>query len=192
VLYGIDIHQYQCEVDNTTSRNTIAGFVQSIKKHHGYLKDRVEKYGGTLLARWKKKSGKDRSDLIRQALPDIAAKPPIFLRHQQGLLDRVTLGAERVSWLLPYLDLETLSSEPLKLLALLHFRTVHETHEWALLDFERTEIAWKHGAVAVDFNPLSVRIDKNGYGKLQAWSQEAAHRITIGYPRAKLLFEAQT
>jgi hypothetical protein len=83
------------------------------------------------------------------------------------------------TWLLPYLDSETLSEDPSLLLALLHHRTTYESEDWILFDDMNADLAERFGIITQTFNSHCVVVQGPDFGKLVKWNADQAHRYEI-------------
>lgn len=97
------------------------------------------------------------------------------------------------SWFLPYLDIETLSQSPLPLLSLLHSRTKHHPHQWALFDKMNIVGAEHYQIMPSQYSPSCVTFHPEQYGLLVAWDKESAHREDmIGFTQGMFVLTAQS
>ncbi|KAL9050062.1 MAG: hypothetical protein Q9162_006852 [Coniocarpon cinnabarinum] len=91
--------------------------------------------------------------------------------------------------------MESLIGDPRRFLSLLHHRTAHDFRDFALLDARLQRRGFKMHALPVDFAEDISCIDMSStlrYGKAVPFNKHEAHRWKIiGFPRAKLLLEAQ-
>ncbi|KAG9639677.1 hypothetical protein KCU64_g13295, partial [Aureobasidium melanogenum] len=88
-------------------------------------------------------------------------RPP-HPRDPEGVVNRF-----RDTWSLLYLDTETLSEDPLLLLALLHHRTVNEPEKWISFDSANVVLAQCFGPIDHVFNAQCVVVQGPDYGKHQ-------------------------
>ncbi|KAH0143584.1 hypothetical protein KCU67_g13491, partial [Aureobasidium melanogenum] len=113
-------------------------------------------------------------------------RPP-HPRDPEGVVNRF-----RDTWFLPYLDAETLSEDPLLLLALLHHRTVNEPEKWISFDSANVVLAECFGPIDHVFNTQCVVVKGPDYGKLVKWNAQQMHRREImGFTKAYFVFTAQ-
>jgi hypothetical protein len=100
--------------------------------------------------------------------------------------------SHRKQHLLPFIDVETLSRDPMSLLALLHYRSDSEIADWVMHDFDQLEVGFNCTMGPPAFNPHCVIMYGTHLGRLIPWNKQSAHRHDIiGYPRAVLILEAQ-
>lgn len=171
-----------------------ARYFALMKANRDYITQRIRSHGDIVLSRWKKKREKRRSILLA-AEPMLRQErwfttgfnhPPVAERHVR---DRES----RYQFLLPWLDLEVLSSNAMTLLALLKYRTLYSSQDWAVYDSQAMKASWKSGMFDVQFSPRCMVMHGSQYGAIVDWEVNAAHRFDIiGWPRAQLLLEAQT
>jgi hypothetical protein len=99
----------------------------------------------------------------------------------------------RNAFLLPYLNLEILKTNPAVLFGLLHGWTHYSPEDWAPYSNRQLIISWAAGFLGVDYCGSCVVMHGPNYGELAKWESEPAHRLDIvGFPRARLILEAQT
>jgi hypothetical protein len=108
-----------------------------------FLRKALQLHGNTILSRWKKRNRDRRADILQSALLGIEVAKWAILRHSfgsAGFKDEVSL---RNTYLLPYLSLDDLKSDPLRLPCLLHCRTKYEVDDWVSFDVRQKELGWK-------------------------------------------------
>lgn len=88
--------------------------------------------------------------------------------------------------------MENLVDDKSKLPSLLYHRVKFEPEDWALFDNSQIASGYDKGSLELEFNPSCVVMVGGNYGKLVQWNKEAAHEWrTIGFPKARLILEAQ-
>lgn len=101
----------------------------------------------------------------------------------------------REALLTPYFNTEMLQSDPRNFLRLLHFRTKHDFYDFVMLDKQEQTTVFQRGLLGVDYNDNCVEMRPTiCYGLLSAepFDPEKAHKWErVGYPRAKLIIDAQ-
>ncbi|KAJ4424657.1 hypothetical protein N0V82_000585 [Gnomoniopsis sp. IMI 355080] len=96
------------------------------------------------------------------------------------------------TWLLPYLDLESLSRSPLSFLSLLNSRTQHPPWQWTLFDKMHIVAAEHFQIIPSQYNSKCISFHPDDYGRLRDWDRELAHRQTIlGYTQGIFVLTAQ-
>ncbi|KAK5168428.1 uncharacterized protein LTR77_006998 [Saxophila tyrrhenica] len=97
------------------------------------------------------------------------------------------------TFLLPYLDLRSLSEDPTRLLGLLHHRSHSDLEDWVLFDRQQFRPGFRLGALHTAYNPHAVVAYGDRFGQLVQWQEDKAHRWDyIGYPCALQIFQAQS
>ncbi|KAK3632814.1 hypothetical protein LTR56_016137 [Elasticomyces elasticus] len=162
----------------------------------------LQDHGNTIKKRFEKRSPQKRADLIRAAMPDMypikwLEAYYVFDEFGEDKADTQYRHLERASrrkcWLLPYLNIETLSNDPTKLLVLLHLRSNYRLEDFLPYDVERTKMGFEDHHLKIKYNPHAVVMcsEAGVVGTLTRWNQQAAHRgDVVGFPRAQLAFEA--
>jgi hypothetical protein len=91
----------------------------------------------------------------------------------------------RNAFLLPYLSVDRLKSNPTKFLRLLRHRAKHPLQDWMLFDLRQTKLGWENGMLSVDFVDRSVIMHGPRYGELATWKESEVHRWdAVGFPHA--------
>lgn len=160
-----------------------------------YLADRLKSHADLLMNRWRKRSQQNRQVVLMAAAPYLADSPYFIVRHRytnsNKLFYRRNLR-ERYQLLAPWLNVDTLKTNPEVLFALLHYRVAYQPQDWAAFDSCQLEKSWSLGSFDVDFCDKQVIMYGPRYGTLVDWEEAAAHRADIlGFPRARLVIEAQ-
>lgn len=94
--------------------------------------------------------------------------------------------------LLPYINLETLKSDPARFLTMLYNRLKNSPEQWAPFDNYLLDKQWKIGSLKTSYNKNCVVMHGPGYGNLTNWQARSTYAWdTIGFPGAILLLEAQ-
>jgi hypothetical protein len=97
-----------------------------------------------------------------------------------------------ISWLAPYLDTETLSEDPMRLLALIHRRSQLDMTDWILFDGEQLNKGFHLDVFDMAYNPHWVVAYGEKFGKLVQWEASACHRYDIiGYSCARQILRVQ-
>jgi hypothetical protein len=126
-----------------------------------------------------------------QGMTDLKSKEWLSLALHDSRVSKMTASYQD-TWLLPYLDSETLSEDPSLLLALLHHRTTHEPEEWILFDDMNADLAERFGIIPQTFNSHCVVVQGPEFGKLVKWNADQAHRYEIiGFTKAYNILQAQ-
>ncbi|KAL2069270.1 hypothetical protein VTL71DRAFT_15608 [Oculimacula yallundae] len=171
--------------------------MDALKKNIGedflHLCEKVKGNGNSIMKRWVKKSKDDRMRTLQRAYPEISQEQWIVPAINYGKVKINSLREVRNSFLAPWLNIPTLVSDPNKLLALLHARTMFSPESWVSFDEEQTSFGWYQGTLAVDYADCCVALHGSQYGDIVSFDEHKAHRWDIcAYPRAKLILEAQS
>lgn len=149
----------------------------------------------TLVKRWQKKSTSERETLLLVAKPKMYRHKYLQAHLHYRLMPTRTLDEQirfHEEWLLPWLDVPTLSKSSNNLLALLRHRTKNSPSEWVAFDNKNLEYAFSENTVKTTYNLHCVVMGGVDYGKLVPWESEAAHKWDIiGYPRALVILRVQ-
>ncbi|KAK3686551.1 hypothetical protein LTR37_019721 [Vermiconidia calcicola] len=189
------------------------GLARSILRDRRHLQEKLSRHGDAVMAKWKKIDQGRRSELISKAQPTMyLRKHPVqrvsfeldddFPSGGSTLLDNPTQDQveaaldtqERIKngVMLPYLSVEGLREDPMKLLSLLHHRAYSAPEEWVMLDVAQTNVAFELGNLCREDNKGCVIMFGDRYGELTTYDREQCHRWNyIGFHRANLILEAQ-
>ncbi|TKX20274.1 putative mRNA binding protein [Elsinoe australis] len=108
------------------------------------------------------------------------------------IVQNATTKKYRDTWLLPYLDIETLAEDPSRFLNLLCFRLMCAPSEWAGFDDTQLVLSEHLAVVVPAFNKHCVVLKGPDFGTLVPWDAERAHRWEIvGFNKARQLLTAQ-
>ncbi|KAH9214323.1 hypothetical protein DL95DRAFT_503717, partial [Leptodontidium sp. 2 PMI_412] len=165
----------------------------SIAKDWIYLRDQCQLNGNILLKRWKKKGKVGRTELLKDVEPDIY---PYQFCDVRLCHEFVQLGhhrrPHRKTLLFPYINVESLAVEPIKLLHLLHNRTKYSPSLWATYDNSLLDKQWFLGAFTTTYNSGCLSFSGEDYGRWTVWDTQAAHGgSVVGFPRGILILESQ-
>ncbi|KAI0011103.1 hypothetical protein F4779DRAFT_637849 [Xylariaceae sp. FL0662B] len=97
------------------------------------------------------------------------------------------------SWLLPYLNKETLTGSHVPMLALLYYRTAFSSLDW--VPFDKTQIVYaEHGQVLLPlYNSHCIDFADAHFGQLTPWDRVRAHRLEIiGFTQGMIVLTAQS
>lgn len=188
-----DRFRYKPVITPAAAKTTLAGFINQIDTNRAYLAGLCDKYGNTIISRWRKKSRNKREALLLLADPTIEKEPCFRLRIEGNIVRWQELREYRKSWLLPYMNTEIMKANPSVLLSLLHHRVHHSPEEWAAFDSHQLRQAWALGYFDLEYcGNYCVVMHGINHGKLVPWDKKAAESSDIvGYPRALLIIEAQ-
>ena len=188
----VDRFCYKAQISDAEAGKILETYLTNIRNDRKSLQMLCELHGDKIMNRWKKKSRDQRKAWLLQAEPD--------LYHHQWFLPRYTYTdphwrdarKHRKTFLLPYLNVEVLRTNPAVLFGLLWNRTHYSPEDWAPFDNKELTISWAAGFYDLEYCGSCVIMYGPRYGKLTPWEPKAAHRSDIvGFPRARLIIEAQ-
>lgn len=97
------------------------------------------------------------------------------------------------AYLVPFLNIETLCQDPMRLLALMHYRAHADPTHWISFDREMIQVYFNAGLISTAYNPQCVQMYAGQFGALVPWQKGQAHRWkVIGYPLAHSLLRRQS
>ena len=111
---------YAGTFSNAQARETIAGYIKSIKDDRSYLLDSIQLRGDKILSRWRKRSVVKRAALIEQVEPGMPKEAWAIprLEYAPTSLNDIRTMYRHIC-ILPYLDVETLTKDSSTLIGLL-------------------------------------------------------------------------
>ncbi|KAK5726326.1 hypothetical protein LTR17_012855 [Elasticomyces elasticus] len=204
---AVKVFEYESTYSDKEAQLLLDNLIGQTRSDLDHLASQINLYGDRLLKRWQKRNPAARRKMLQQAMPDMATKPWFQAINDARLLsllqyDRGSLLRERpafmsaqveTAYLLPFLDLTTLSEQPEKLLMLIHVRTQHSVVDWILRDKKAHDVAFEQGMLRAEYNPSCVVMRVEGFGQLVQWQEQDSHAgHHIGFPRALLAFKAQS
>ncbi|KAK5739778.1 hypothetical protein LTR17_005064 [Elasticomyces elasticus] len=188
----IDSRMYDGAIDAVTAQRIAFAHARSITQDQAYLLDMIGKQGNTILNKWSKKNEVQRRELVRMAVPNLYEKkmPQAHIAYSHDLWR--AKRPYRKTYLLPYLTVENLCDNKLKLPSLLHYRTSRAPEDWVMFDSDQFRDAYARGFFGLTFNDNCVAMDGSLYGLLVPYNREEVHAFAcVGWPRARLILEAQ-
>jgi hypothetical protein len=173
---------------------TAEKYVRDAAADREYIQQLLNTHGDIVMSRWKKRKEKRRAVLLA-AHPELYEGRwliPSYLYTLEKNWAEVRAPIRRWQSLLPWLNLEVLTANAMTLLALLKNRTFYSPQDWATYDSRQHKLGWNIGHFDVQFSAKCVVMHGIQYGRTVDWEAGAAHRCdTIGWPRARLILEAQ-
>lgn len=129
-LSEADDSVYETLLDDDEAETKIEQFVTSIKETHKRLRGLIGRRGNQIFEAWRKMSVGDRHALLTAAMPGISS-----VRWPQKWLHMLTTDwledrKQQTAFLLPYLDLPTLTEDSTYFLRILHHATSEMPHSW--------------------------------------------------------------
>ncbi|KAK1713108.1 hypothetical protein BDP67DRAFT_591067 [Colletotrichum lupini] len=178
------------------SVGTASTYVKALQESRKHITNRLRSHADLLMSRWRKRSQEERRELLHKAVPELEESQWINSRY--GYSDESFRFGERTAQrrrqlLVPWLNVEVLKTSPAVLFALLHYRTLYPPEDFAALDCHQMESSWACGYFDVEFSAKCVVMSGPQYGDVVDWKAQQAHTgYTLGFPRARLVLEAQT
>lgn len=167
-------------------------YTKSINDIRGLLYQKILTSELSILKRWRAGAAK-RKEFLEQAQPGIypVAHPLIdIVSHGQMKLN--DQRSHRASYLLPYVNLEDLSTDSANLIRLLHHRISYSPDEWVHFDNGQLQPPWKQGAFAEKSADGCITMRGLHYGKWKDFDPAAVHNgDAYGAPRGLMILEAQ-
>ena len=191
---------YEGDVSQIQAAMIVQRLVESARTAKQELTKLVIDHGDLFMSRWKKRSKDKKQDILLQANDKLPSRRSILfynlcMSNSAGDvydLKSSRTAAFRLSALLPYLAIDMLKDNPSRIFALVHQRSSSAIEDWSAFDMHQTRDAWNAGLFAVDYSPSCVVMFGQEYGRIVPFEAASTHRgDTMGYPRAKLVLEAQ-
>ena len=184
---------YADAVSDGDAQRTLDAFLAQTHDGYDIISAQVNKYGDTIINRWKRKSRAQKQAILLAVAPNMPTNKWKIIDMFCERTNWFENPAEQNTHLLPYLSVENLLEDPRKLLALLHSRTTSPPEAWAMHDSEHLATAWNTFALRTQYHDKCVVMHGLDYGKLVPYDLVASHHWdAIGYPRARLILEAQS
>ncbi|KAK5732357.1 hypothetical protein LTS12_027132 [Elasticomyces elasticus] len=186
---AVKVFEYESTYSDKEAQLLLDNLIGQTRSDLEHLTSQIHHYGDRLLKRWQERNPAARRKMLQQAMPDMATKPWF-----QAINDAPFMSAQvQTAYLLPFLDLTTLSEQPENLLMLIHVRTQHSVADWILRDKKAHDVAFEQGMLCAEYNPSCVVMRAEGFGQLVQWQEEDSHAgHHVGFPRALLAFRAQS
>lgn len=199
---------------NAEAKKMAQGFALQTEQDRQYIQSKLSDHGDAVRARWKKKSKDKRGTMILEAQPTmylhkwpqqlimygldeeapVRAEVLEFDTRDTQAIGKALARKKRVkdAFLMPYLNVETLKDDPMKLLSLLHHRSSSKPEAWVMLDVAQMRLGVERTNLDLDQNEDNVIMFGDQYGQLVQWDRAQCHRWNyVGFPRAVLVLEAQ-
>lgn len=191
-------------------------YVDRANRDQQHLRNKLRLFGDALASTWQALSPSQRAHTVQQSQPQLYQHKDPEARLLLGLekpgkttgmeaLEAMIAGraiddfkpaqlttSQRNALLLPYLNVDSLASDPFRLLSLLHHRSASKLEDWVSFDADQLRPGFQHGFLADQFNRKCIIMHGSEYGRLVDWQKEACHNfLMVGYPLATLVLEAQ-
>ncbi|KAK1674804.1 hypothetical protein BDP55DRAFT_716232 [Colletotrichum godetiae] len=188
-------HSYHHSISDTSAANTASAYVKEAQESRKHITNRLSSYVDLLMSRWRKRSQDQRRELLNKAVPEL--EEPQWINSRYGYSEEKFRFGERTMQrrrhlLVPWLNVKVLKTSPAVLFALLHHRTLYPPEDFAPLDCRQMKLSWASGNFDVVFSAKYVVMSGSRYGDLVVWNAQQTHTgCTLGFPRARLVHEAQ-
>ncbi|KAK4634636.1 hypothetical protein CLAFUW4_00967 [Fulvia fulva] len=184
--------RYSDTLNDLEATSTVDSLIDEARKGLEELKKQIDRYGDAIMKRWTKRNQQKRKGLLQQAMPNMFKEP--LHQHVVSDLCCADLGEYQTALLLQYLDLESMSEDLNVLLAIMHQRWNTTASDCVMFDSLHLTAFFSQGLLEASYNPHCVVMHNadNKFGALVHWEKDLAHEWSIiGFPRAKLILEAQ-
>lgn len=178
----------------------LAREVESLHRQQKQMKFLTSWYGDTILSKWKRKNKDARRATLLAAFPDIFPRDHFPYHatektsvYKAWILQLADDGEPAYTHLVPWINLEALSKDTDRLIALLHYRAQNHPQEWFSHDLLQLHYAWKTNIFGSIWSDKCIDVmTKEHYGDFVDFDPSAAHRLEIvGFPRARMVIMAQ-
>ena len=165
--------------------------LECLRSNQTFLKNAIQKYSNAIIARWKKRSQNKRAEILEKAEPDMPQKRFSIIQASYAGSD-LEAPSLHYTFLLPYLSVEDLSSDPMRLLSLLYVRTEYDASTWAAFDLEHNKAGWHEGLLDSGICKSAMVACGARYGEIVEWDKERVDQgHLIAFPRANLIIQTQ-
>lgn len=147
--------------------------------------------GDTILNQWRNFTVQQRREHLQSSSTKLYPDEN-FRLFVHGNIPLASLRANRITLLLPYLNLESLSADWTHLIGLLHYRSNFHPEHWVIFDSEQLSLGRSEGGLEQVFAEGCITMYGNQYGELKPFSRAEVHRRdAYSVPCALLVLEAQ-
>ncbi|KAF7186918.1 hypothetical protein HII31_11712 [Pseudocercospora fuligena] len=154
------------------------------------LKDLLTRYGDVIWTKWKKMSRQKREALLLNADEQLPRHKWPDVRIVSGV-DKFKIFSDTAK-LLPYLSVEILRDDPMRLLSLLHHRTSAMPEEWVSFDREQVFTMFHLGCFFMHYSESCIVMHGDMYGCPVPWNRSDCHSmLTTPYPLARAIMGSQ-
>lgn len=184
----------------------IQTLIHTIENNYAYIKAKIDSHGNGIVNRWLKKTQAKREQLLLAAMPTLPTQKHSDMKlifeaitlmsdFRNGRLHRDVLKRRRHhedTHLLSSLSTTSLSEDPMRMLALMHYRSQAKAGDWMHFDREAIQHQFHSGLLQTAYNPHCVVAYGEAFGDLVPWEKNASHRWDIiGYPICRHLLRVQ-
>ncbi|KAL8760617.1 MAG: hypothetical protein Q9184_003207 [Pyrenodesmia sp. 2 TL-2023] len=141
-------------------------YTNSVLADLNYLRALLPTSEHIILKRWRRRNSTKRRDLLIQINPDLYPTNIPLMDLATRLIGKSIneQSKYRYAYLLPYLNLECLSSESANLLCLLHHRVSSQPEDWVIFDNSIIKSAWDQNALRVHFADGCITMHGSHFG----------------------------
>ena len=180
---------YEGQIDNTQAENIIKDHVITLTKAHERLVGLVGKRGDQIM-RWTKVHKETRLSMLKKAMPGMNDKKwPGRIADESEYVKNRKLN--RNTWLLPFINSQTLSEDPAVFLRILDLATAQHPSKWCLGAFDMDSLVV--GLLGQRYNPGQVGVDLSNFGQYSPETDcgQLHSKLAVGFPYAELILESQ-
>ncbi|KAL8692228.1 MAG: hypothetical protein Q9218_002704 [Villophora microphyllina] len=184
---------YYCPITDAAAATLARQLRENIFDNLDLTRSQMDQRGNLIQERWLRKSNTKRRTFLKRLRPTMIESENAVMDIIYSLAESAMSTREhRESLLLPYLNVDTLARDGLRLLRLLHYRTSHHPEVWAHYDSSQLQAGWSHGSFAERGIPGCITMHGKSYGEWKPFDKAAVHNGSCyGGPRAILVLEAQ-
>ena len=166
-------------------------FIRSIELDRTFILQKIWDSGATILSRWSVGPGK-RKAFLEKAKPDLYQNRNPLIDIPSRVEQLMHQREYRMGYMLPYLNVDDLASDPKKLIGLLFHRTKCLLEDWVPFDHAMLWSGWKQCTLAEKSADGCISLYGNQFGKWSTFDPIAVHRNdACGAPRALMILESQ-
>lgn len=176
--------RYDGSYNDIEAQKVINHTIETTTKSLEVVRNSLKTHGDLVLNRWSKKSKKQRGLLLSTAARSVFGDwCPVSLSLSK---DQYWVWGE---WLKPF----DFAEDRMRLLSLLHVRTVFPPKDWLAFDTIHTAILFHSVETRMPYNEKYVQMYGDGYGRLTDFDVDLVHaRAILGFPRALHTLGAQS
>ncbi|KAL8833660.1 MAG: hypothetical protein Q9170_004146 [Blastenia crenularia] len=187
---------YSLPLDDCGAFHIARGYTLSMIENIPFLIGQINAFGHRIVKRWVRRTSQSRKDFLLSVDSELypVNNPIVDLATRlmgESVLEQVKY---RRAYLLPYLNLDCLSSDPRNVLRLLHYRTSYLPEQWVIFDNAVIQKAWER-AIRLPERSVEGCITMCGsyYGFWKPFDHDEVHQgHAYGAPRGLLILEAQS
>lgn len=166
-------------------------YTESIESDRAFLLQKISESGVSILNRWRAGVGK-RKAFLEKAKPDLYQNRNPLIDIPSRVEQLREQREQRMGYMLPYLNVDDLSTDPTKLIGLLLHRTICLPEEWVPFDHAMLLSGWKQCTLSEKSAEGCVIMHGDQFGKWSTFDSAAVHRNdACGAPRSLMILESQ-